>query len=125
MEEKKLKFLVLAKFRSEAIYAVGEPEPAAFMEELTAGYETAIGILEDIGQPEGFFERIYGRVGGGWVGIVQADSHKELWEKLTGDKAFYSFFEWHIEPLIEVDNTRENRKNIFPLLMSAAGGGWG
>jgi len=124
LAENKLKFLVLAKFRPEAVYTVGEQEPAGFRAELTEGYNTAIGILENIGQPEGFFECIYGRVGGGWVGVVQVASHKELWEKLTGDKAFYTLFEWHIEPLIEVDNTRANRRNIFPLLMSAAGGGW-
>jgi len=91
-----MKCLILAKFRTDAIWRPGEREPARFDEDIDSSYGGFEGMF---GEP-GFLDFVYGRVDGGWVGIANVDSPKALWNRLTSDRTLYSLFEWHIEPLI-------------------------
>jgi hypothetical protein len=124
-QEKTMKFLILAKFRVDALWRPGEPEPQGFTGDLDGGYVD----FENMFGADKLFEFVYGRVGGGWVGIANVDSARTLWEKLTADKTLYSLFEWHIEPLIEADITKslndssnpstEDLPTIFPQFMQS------
>ncbi len=116
-----MKFLILAKFRLDALQRAGEQEPIGFKGGLQQAYEVAIDILAN--RTEVNFEFTHGRIGGGWVAIANADSHEQLWELLTRDQTFYSMFKWHIEPLMVASVEDGQRQKIFPEFLTL-GGGW-
>src|SRR5262245_49236847 len=116
-----MKFLILAKFRVEGVDQYTAPTFQADMDSAYAAAETMFT------QPN-LFDYVYGRVSGGWVGVMNADSHEAMWNYLSRDKTFYSLFEWHIEPLMEANLTPAEPDNkrylpkLFPSFMRS--GGW-
>ncbi len=87
-----MKFLVLAKPNTRA--------PA--MENPLATYQAAKEYL-DAKLADGTFDCVYqfadGRRG---IGIANADSHEELWEKLTA-YPLYPFQDYKVQALVDLD----------------------
>jgi muconolactone delta-isomerase len=55
-------------------------------------------------QKKGTLEVAYSFVTGGGIGIVNVNSHEELWEMLYAYPLFNSFV-WRVEPLADVAHT--------------------
>lgn len=98
-----MKFLILATFRVERVI---QYTAATFQDDMDSAYKVAEAMFT---QPN-LFEYVYGRVSGGWVGVMEATSHEEIWNILSKDKTFFSLFEWHIEPLMEAQLAEEEDK---------------
>lgn len=82
------------------LYFTPDPAGAPASGDPVADNKAAVAYIAEL-QKKGKLETAYAFVTGGGIGIVNVDSHEELWETIYA-YPLKPYFQWRVEPLADV-----------------------